>query len=86
MKKLLIAAFFMFGFAGLASAQAVKKSAPAKVVKMEKAKPAAKVKKAQESPGMPTDEQIKKSSSNSGTYYCESNYLGVQGAYSISCH
>lgn len=41
MKKLLIAACFMLGFAGLASAQAVKKSVPAKVVKMEKAKPAA---------------------------------------------
>ncbi len=42
MKKLLIAACFMLGFAGLASAQqAAKKNAPAKVVKMEKAKPAA---------------------------------------------
>ena len=41
MKKLLIAACFMLGFAGLASAQAAKKSVPAKVVKMEKAKPTA---------------------------------------------
>ena len=42
MKKLLIAVCFMLGFAGLASAQeAAKKKVSAKVVKMEKAKPAA---------------------------------------------
>ena len=39
MKKLLIAACFMLGFAGLATAQeAAKKKMPARVVKMEKAK------------------------------------------------
>lgn len=33
-----------------------------------------------------TEELMKKSESSSKNYYCESNYLGVQGAYSISCH
>ena len=63
MKKLLIATCMMFGFAGIVAAQqtapkpgttkttemkVVKKDAPAKVVKMDKAKPAA-------SPGLKAD-------------------------------
>ena len=48
MKKLLIAAFMLFGFAGIASAQTAAKAAPAKksemkVVKKETSAPAAKV-------------------------------------------